>query len=196
MRNPKQTRGKQTKSKIINAAFELFSEKGYTGTSSNEIASRAEVAIGSFYSYFKDKKQLFIEVLKDYYDNISKISFSNINGTISNLDDFLYESIKIALKAHEYHPEFHREVNIMELADDDIKKLIVGYEKVKFDSFKKLVEPYKNEFKNLNFNEALFLIYTTIENTVHVITFSTDTNLNKETLIKELISMIKSYINA
>ncbi|MCR3760456.1 TetR/AcrR family transcriptional regulator [Clostridium felsineum] len=194
MRTPKQARGKQTKEKIITAAFELFSEKGYNGTSSNEIASKAGVAIGSFYSYFKDKKQLFIEVLNNYYDNISKISFSRTIDDINNFDDFIYSSIHLALKAHEYYPRFHREVSIMELSDNDICNLVLEHEKIKFESFKELVEPYKDIFKFDNLEEALFLIYNTIENTVHIIAFS-QTTVNKTVLIDELITMIKKYIS-
>ncbi len=64
VRIPRQKRGIETKGRIIQAARGLFSRKGFHGTNSKEIASAAGVSIGSFYSYFQDKKALFLEVWK------------------------------------------------------------------------------------------------------------------------------------
>ncbi len=47
----------------------IFSQKGFYATSSNEIAAEAEVAVGTFYAYFKDKKHLFHQVM-DYYNRL------------------------------------------------------------------------------------------------------------------------------
>lgn len=59
VRIPKQKRSIEIKNKIKRTAQELFSEKGYYNTSSNDIVKAAGVSIGAFYSYFKDKKALF-----------------------------------------------------------------------------------------------------------------------------------------
>ena len=43
------------KNSLMNAAFELFTERGFSNTSIADIAEKAEVAKGTFYLYFKDK---------------------------------------------------------------------------------------------------------------------------------------------
>lgn len=53
-----------TKQKIIKAAFKLFSQKGYLGATTKEIAKLANVAEVTLFRYFKTKEQLFIEVLQ------------------------------------------------------------------------------------------------------------------------------------
>ncbi len=61
---------KDTKDKIIAAAYACFMEKGYTQTSVRTILENAKVTTGSFYHFFPSKEALFeavIEVfLKDY----------------------------------------------------------------------------------------------------------------------------------
>ena len=52
----------------MKAAFRLFARKGIHGTNSKEIVKHAGVSIGSFYSYFKNKKALLLEMLDDYLD--------------------------------------------------------------------------------------------------------------------------------
>lgn len=46
---------KQKKDTLLKAAFDLFTEQGITKTSISEIVTKAGVAKGTFYLYFKDK---------------------------------------------------------------------------------------------------------------------------------------------
>ena len=68
VRTPKQQRGIETRKQIIKAAFRLFAEKGIHGTNSTEIAQKAGISIGSFYSYFRDKKDLFMEIFREHIE--------------------------------------------------------------------------------------------------------------------------------
>lgn len=67
--------------KILQAAEELFSEKGFNGTSVNMIAQKAEVNKALIYYYFKDKNDIMISLLK----NILKESDEYI-GRVSDRD--------------------------------------------------------------------------------------------------------------
>lgn len=49
--------------RIQNAAVQLFQEQGVESTSVNEIVKRANVAKGTFYVYYKDKKELISQIL-------------------------------------------------------------------------------------------------------------------------------------
>ncbi len=66
-RIPVQQKAVETKRKIIKAARKLFAQKGYYGTNAREIARIAGVATGSFYGYFNNKKEVLIEVIRDFY---------------------------------------------------------------------------------------------------------------------------------
>jgi AcrR family transcriptional regulator len=57
-----QDRARRTYEALIEAATVAFSADGYDATGSPDIADRAGVSVGTFYRYFDDKKQLFLEV--------------------------------------------------------------------------------------------------------------------------------------
>src|SRR5215470_11232510 len=76
--DPKQARSKQTKEKIIQAAIQLFQERGYEKTTSNDIASAAGVSVGSFYVYFTDKRQLLLTVFDRLADELFKNIFDSL----------------------------------------------------------------------------------------------------------------------
>jgi AcrR family transcriptional regulator len=52
---------------IIRAAYDLFVQQGYHGTSMRQIASEAEIALGGLYNHFKNKEQVFKEVFLRYH---------------------------------------------------------------------------------------------------------------------------------
>lgn len=70
--NGYEKRTKLKKDSIINAAWELFSERGVTDVSISEIATKAKVSQVSIYNYFDDKRNLAKEVLASYLDKAIK----------------------------------------------------------------------------------------------------------------------------
>jgi AcrR family transcriptional regulator len=60
----------EKRAKIIDAAIEEFAANGYAQTSINSIVERAEIAKGSIYQYFEDKKDFYIflvSFVKEFY---------------------------------------------------------------------------------------------------------------------------------
>ena len=56
----------QTREKLLTATLELISEKGYTGATTREIASRAGVSELTLFRKFGKKENLFEEMLKNF----------------------------------------------------------------------------------------------------------------------------------
>ena len=57
-----QARAHRTYEALIAAASAAFAADGYDATGTPDIARRARVSVGTFYRYFDDKRQVFIEV--------------------------------------------------------------------------------------------------------------------------------------
>lgn len=53
-----------TRSRILDAACDLFSERGYHATTLGDVAKRAGLTTGSVYSNFDGKRELFIECVR------------------------------------------------------------------------------------------------------------------------------------
>ncbi len=60
------------KREILDAALELFVTKGYSHTSMQEIAKRAEFAVGTLYKFFPTKKDLYKELMLEKAKEIHK----------------------------------------------------------------------------------------------------------------------------
>ena len=65
---------------IVQAAYEVFSEKGFAAARLDEIARRAGVSKGALYLYFETKQDIFEAVVKDAVaPNISQIEAFALN---------------------------------------------------------------------------------------------------------------------
>jgi AcrR family transcriptional regulator len=60
-------RGEVTRSKLLEAAHDLFLRNGFHGTSMRDIADSAGVAVGGLYNHFPNKEEVFAAVLDAYH---------------------------------------------------------------------------------------------------------------------------------
>lgn len=68
------------KKEIINAAIEVFSQKGYHNAKVNDITRRAGISIGTFYIHFQNKRDLFIEVVEEVFNRTVGDAARKIKG--------------------------------------------------------------------------------------------------------------------
>jgi AcrR family transcriptional regulator len=64
VRTPQQARSRRTRLRVLEAAVDCFETSGYDETTTAMIAQRAGVAVGSVYGYFKDKREILLELLQ------------------------------------------------------------------------------------------------------------------------------------
>ena len=72
-RTPQQARNRRTRERILEAAVACFEETGYDETTTTQIARRANLAVGSLYGYFRDKRTILLEYLHDTVEEIAEL---------------------------------------------------------------------------------------------------------------------------
>lgn len=58
-----ETKGDRTRAALIEAAYQLFNNKGYHATSMRDIATEAGLALGGIYNHFQSKEDIFVAML-------------------------------------------------------------------------------------------------------------------------------------
>jgi AcrR family transcriptional regulator len=59
-----------TRKELLNAALKVFGEKGYPAATISDIVGAAGVTQGTFYLYFKNKSEIFSELLREYRETM------------------------------------------------------------------------------------------------------------------------------
>jgi AcrR family transcriptional regulator len=58
-----QTRARASYERILSAARDLYAERGFHATQTPDIAARAGISVGGLYRYFRDKHEIFLELV-------------------------------------------------------------------------------------------------------------------------------------
>ena len=83
---PRTARGEKTMRKILDAALGEFGERGFSESSIVSITTRAEVALGTFYTYFDSKEALFAALVEDMSGRVRDHVAPAITGAADALD--------------------------------------------------------------------------------------------------------------
>jgi AcrR family transcriptional regulator len=77
--SPVTARGARTRAALVKAARSLFERNGYLETNVGDIARRAGVAHGTFYTYFNSKEEIFSEVVEALQADLARIASDEPN---------------------------------------------------------------------------------------------------------------------
>ena len=197
IRVPVQKRSIEKRNKIIKMGFELMCENGYYNTNTNDIAKYAGVSTGIIYQYFNDKKDIFIEGIKNYSDNIMFPILNLLNDTkidVDSLDSILSNMLDIFFKNHTLSKKAHEEMIALSHLDSDIAHIFYTKE---FNTTNKIVLVLSNNnIKMENMKEKVHIIVGIVENYCHEVVYHKHEKMNYEVMRQEVINIIKSILKA
>lgn len=130
VREPQQERAIDKKNRIIEAGYQLFSEVGYYGTNTAEIAKRAGVSTGIVYGYFQDKRDILICVLELYINKVFEPFFKLFDKISMPIDfDKLFEKlIEQAIKTHKNNRKMHEVLHSLAGSDEAVNSQFIALE--------------------------------------------------------------------
>ena len=167
-RIPSQKRSIEKRNRIIKMGFELMCEEGYYQTTTTDIAKYAGVSTGIIYQYFNDKKEIFIEGIKSYSDNIMFPILEVLKKKkfdVNCLEVILEEMLQIFIKEHTLSKKAHEEMIALSHQDEEIAKIFHDKE---LETTKKIVETLKNfGINSPNLLEKVHIIIGIVENYCH-----------------------------
>jgi TetR/AcrR family transcriptional regulator len=111
----------RTESAILGAAEACFIERGFHGVTMEEIAERADVAVGSIYVHFHNKEGLYLALLERAIEIEERY-----------LDEALRQSLPLIAAAQAYlsfyldHPGYYRMLNFPPFASDPVRASSAG----------------------------------------------------------------------
>jgi AcrR family transcriptional regulator len=110
-KTPSQARSKATVEAILGAAAHVFGGDGYAGATTDRIAARAGVSVGSLYQYFPNKDAILVALTERHID----AGFALIHALLAKaltdgpaLESLLRRFVVAMIALHEHEPELHR----------------------------------------------------------------------------------------
>ncbi|BAK65467.1 putative TetR family transcriptional regulator [Sphingobium sp. SYK-6] len=107
-KNPRQSRAQATVDAILEATAHILAKRGYDGMTTNHVAERAGVSIGSLYQYYPSKESLVAALLqKNAEDNLRTLQQAIDRAAGLPLVQALEVLIDDFLELHATNPQHH-----------------------------------------------------------------------------------------
>lgn len=185
----------EKKNRIIKKGFELMCEKGYYNVTCVDIAKYSDVSTGIIYQYFNDKRDIFLEGVKDYATKImfpmnnillkEKINKDNINEILSTMiDNFI--------KTHTMKKQAHEELMAMSHLDQDVANIFNENEINMTNNIYLLLK--NSGFNDNNLKEKIHIIIGIIDNYCHEVVYHKHNDLDYNEMKSEIIKTITMLI--
>lgn len=194
-RMPTQKRSIEKRNRIIEKGFELMCENGYYATTIPDIAKYSDVSVGIIYQYFNDKKDIFIEGIKNYSNAIMYPMldiFENKKIEITNLKSLISDVIELFIKNHTISKKAHEELLAMSHLDEDVGNIFKTYE---FEMTEKVVALLENNNIFIkNSREKVHIAYNMIDTLCHEIVYHKHKQIDYDTMKNEIIDIIVNIL--
>lgn len=113
---PRTARGEKTLRRILDAARQEFGEQGFAESSVSSITRRAEVALGTFYTYFDSKEELFRALVRDMTERV-RLAVAPAISEGHNAMDVEQRALAAYLGFVHEHREVYRIIDEAEFVD-------------------------------------------------------------------------------
>jgi AcrR family transcriptional regulator len=194
-KEPNQDRAKDTVENIVTATAHILEKDGFEKISTNRIAERAGVSIGSLYQYFPTKESIFSFMMERYVKSQTELIDRIMEERKSEKD--LREIIKVIISA----------IMVSKIQQARFQKMFAqkvlsfaGYESLNrqdehlINLFKKYLEPFGKEVRKENLDISLYFVIQSIKVLPIAILYQDKIKLNDPRVTDELIELVYRYL--
>jgi AcrR family transcriptional regulator len=191
---PRQERSRLTVSAIIQATAQILVTRGYDAITTDAVAERAGVSIGSLYQYFPNKESLVAALIRDHAGEIlGTVRAALLKSSAASPEMVLRALIHAGIEAHRINPELHRvlyeqvprEVYPQEalLVSRELQSLIEGFLRARAP-----------DLSRQRTRMVAFMVETIVESLTHRAVVEAPDWLRYGHLEKEAASMLVPYL--
>ena len=108
-----QERSRETVTVILQGAARIFAQRGYIGGTTNHIAARAGVSVGTLYQYFPNKEAILVALAEHHLDMAETVVREAMAETAAqfpppDLRDVIRRFVQATIAIHAKEPALHR----------------------------------------------------------------------------------------
>jgi AcrR family transcriptional regulator len=191
-RKPRQVRAELTRERILTAAAHVFADHGYAAGTTNRIAERARISIGSLYQYFPNKDAILAELLIRHIDRGTWTGADELDFSPGTLETTVRALVRDAIDNHDDDPQL-LQVMIEELpASRELRDTMDRHGKLRTAQVRDVLLRHPDVHVG-DAGVAADLILYTVEINTHRFMAAPRT-VPVETFENELVAMVTRYL--
>ena len=191
-RKPRQVRAELTRERILTAAAHVFAEHGYAAGTTNRIAERARVSIGSLYQYFPNKDAVLAELLVRHIDRGMWTQADQLDLSPGTLEATVRALVRDAIDNHRDDPQLLRIMMEEAPVSQELRDTVERHGKARVAQVRDLLARHPDVHVR-HLDTAAELIVFTVEINTHKLMADPRT-VPVETFEQELVDMVTRYL--
>ncbi|MEU4155356.1 TetR/AcrR family transcriptional regulator [Actinoplanes sp. NPDC026670] len=191
-RKPLQVRAELTRERILTAAAHVFAEHGYAAGTTNRIAERARISIGSLYQYFPNKDAILAQLLIRHIDRGTWTGADRLSLAPGTLRETVQALVRDAIDSHSEDPQLLRIMIEEAPLSQDLLDAIERHGAVRTAQIRDLLTRHP-DVRVGDVGTAADLILFTIEMNTHKL-MAAPGSVPVETFATELADMVTRYL--
>ncbi|GGN44831.1 AcrR family transcriptional regulator [Actinoplanes campanulatus] len=191
-RKPRQVRAELTRERILTAAAHVFTEYGYAAGTTNRIAERARISIGSLYQYFPNKDAILAQLLIRHIDRGTWTEADRLDLSPGTLRATVQALVRDAIDSHSEDPQLLRIMIEEAPLSQDLLDAIDRHGRIRTAQIRDLLSRHP-DVRVGDVGTAADLILFTIEMNTHKLMAAPST-VPVETFATELVDMVTRYL--
>ncbi|MFE8911110.1 TetR/AcrR family transcriptional regulator [Streptomyces globisporus] len=191
-RKPRQVRAELTRERVLTAAAHVFAEHGYAAGTTNRIAERARISIGSLYQYFPNKDAILAELMVRHIDRGRWTQADQLDLSAGSLEATVRALVRDAVDNHRDDPQLLRIMFEEAPVSQELLATIARHERKRVDQMRDLLARHP-DVRVQDLDAAAELIVFTVETNTHKLMACPRTT-PVETFENELVAMVTRYL--
>jgi len=191
-RRPRQVRAELTRERILTAAAHVFTEYGYAAGTTNRIAERARISIGSLYQYFPNKDAILAELLVRHIDRGAWQQADQLDMSAGSLPAMVRAIVRDAIDNHRDDPQLLRIMIEEAPVSPELLEAINRHGEIRVSQLRDLLARHP-DVDVRDVDTAAELILFTVEINTHKL-LADPRGVPVETLENELVDMVTRYL--
>jgi AcrR family transcriptional regulator len=193
---PRQSRSQATVTAILNATAHILIERGSAAASTNAVAERAGVSVGSLYQYFPNKDALVSALAARHGEKMmAVIQRALTNAMDATLADALAGLVEATVEAHRVDSDLHRVLE-EQLGSMDVDAAHDEYTDVMEDRIVALLARHRDEITAPDLKLAAFMLMHASHSLIHAIVRQRPKGSSLKYATQEIVSMMTAYLTA
>jgi AcrR family transcriptional regulator len=185
-------RAELTRERILAAAAHVFTEYGYAAGTTNRIAERARISIGSLYQYYPNKDAILAELLVRHIDRGTWTQADELDLSAGTLAATVRALVRDAIDNHSDDPQLLRIMIEEAPVSQELRDTIDRHGKQRVGQVRDLLARHPDVHVR-DLDTAAELIVFTVEINTHKL-MADPRAIAVETFEHELVAMVTRYL--
>ena len=191
-RKPRQVRAELTRERILAAAAHVFVEHGYAAGTTNRIAERAGISIGSLYQYFPNKAAILAELLVRHVDRAVSTPADQLDLSAGSLETAVRTLVRDAIDNHRDDPQLLRIMIEEAPVSQELLDTIHRHGELRVGQMRDLLARHP-DVRVRDLDTAAELVVFTVEMNTHRL-MADPRGIAVESVEHELVAMVTRYL--